>query len=117
MKSTAASPTMPPSEPRTTPPAITTSIDGYTRILLATLMLLVMTISPLWSSSASLTASVVVPILMNSEALSGMRPAAARPIASFSSAAILRRASYSTFSIAGREQRAAMDAGQQPLVA
>ena len=39
------------------------------------------------------TASVVVPILMNSEALSGMSRAAARPIASFSSPAILRRAS------------------------
>jgi hypothetical protein len=36
---------------------------------------------------------------MNSEALSGMSAAAARPIASFSSAAILRRASYSTFSM------------------
>ncbi len=49
--------------PRTTPPAMTTSIEGKTRKRLATLILLVMTINSLWSTRASPTASVVVPML------------------------------------------------------
>jgi hypothetical protein len=52
-----------------------------------------MTISPACCSSARATASVVVPMLMKSEAWSGMRAAATRAIASFSSLAIMRRAS------------------------
>ena len=44
-------------------------------------------------------ASVVVPMLMKSDELLGMRAAAAAPIACFSTEAIARRASYLTFSL------------------
>ena len=44
-------------------------------------------------SDARATSSVVVPILMNSEELLGMRAAALAPMRCFSSSAILRRAS------------------------
>jgi hypothetical protein len=49
--------------------------------------------SPEWPRSARATASVVVPILMNSEERSGIRSAAARAIAAFSGAASALRAS------------------------
>ena len=64
---------------------ITTSIEGKTRKRLATLMLLVMIINSLWSSNASPTASVVVPILMNREALSGIWLTTSRAMRIFAS--------------------------------
>ena len=83
MKSTAASPTMPPSR------CLHDAAGDHHLDLTdrrasgcATLMLLVMTMSPLWSQQgALLPTSVVVPILMNSEAIVGNQcapPATAR---------------------------------------
>ncbi len=80
-------------------------------------MLLVMAISSAWSSKASLTASVVVPILMNREDSFGMSAAAALPIAVFSSAAILPPVFIFEIGNAGGQFRAAMDARQQSLLA
>src|SRR5271163_2450524 len=77
---TVTAPTIPPSPRRIDPPVIMTSIDLLRWSSLATWRLLVMTRSPEWPASALATSSVVVPILIRSEALSGTRRAAPSPI-------------------------------------
>ncbi|MCW0416134.1 hypothetical protein NB689_001888 [Xanthomonas sacchari] len=72
ISSMVASPVTPWSRPRTRPPATITSKLGLALIITATLRLLVITRRPLWPISARATSSLVVPMLMNSEASSGM---------------------------------------------
>ncbi len=84
MKSAVAWPTTPPSL-RTLPPAISTSKSSLVLRMLATCRSLVMIFRSRWLSRARAIASVVVPILMNSEAWSGMRAAMAAAMRNFSS--------------------------------
>ena len=67
IKSTLAWPTTPPSR-RTLPPVRSTSKSSLALSIMATLRLLVMIFRWLWLSSARAMDSVVVPMLMNSEA-------------------------------------------------
>ena len=86
MNSSVLGPTIPPSDWRIVPPAIITSMPLIGQSVLATLTLLVITSRPARSVRYSATRSVVVPMLMNSEALSGMREAVSLAIPLFSSA-------------------------------
>ena len=92
MKSTVASPTMPPSSRRTMPPASITPMPSNGRSVLTTFRLLVMTVSPRRAERLRATCSVVVPMLMMSEASLGISAAARRPIAALPSAASRCRA-------------------------
>ncbi len=65
-----------------------------------------------WSRSASPTASVVVPILMKSEELSGMSAAAARPIALLFRCGDLAAGFVSDVFLAARKNGAAVNAVQ-----
>ncbi|MOA62679.1 hypothetical protein D3C78_1881730 [compost metagenome] len=84
---------MPPSEARTTPEVIITVKSGLVDMIEATWMLLVITRSPLWVLvSACATASMVVPMLMNSEAWSGMFSAIMSAMCAFSLCSLPLRA-------------------------
>jgi len=93
IESTAMSPVSPPSARRSLPPVRITSAVGWAPMICATLRLLVTTIRFGVSMSARATASVVVPMLRNSDAPAGMSAAAVRAIASFAGADRRRRSS------------------------
>ena len=76
-----------------------------------------MTSRPAWSTRARATSSVVVPILMKSEQSLGMSSAARRADALLLVGRQLAARLIGDVLDAGREQRAAMGAGQQALVA
>ena len=92
MKSTVASPTIPPSSRRTIPPADITSMPSNGRSRLTTFRLLVMTVNPTCPERLRATCSVVVPMFTISEASFGISAAARRPMAALPSAASCSRA-------------------------
>src|SRR5450830_1128029 len=99
MKSTAASPTMPRSRGRTTPPATITSKLGLRHRMVATFRLLVITRRPWCCSRASAIASVVVPMLRISEQSSGTCWATARAMRALPSACRPWRCGWAMFSV------------------
>jgi len=77
----------------TAPPATITSQLGLATRMLATFMLLVITVMLRWFSNSRATASVEVPRLMMIEQFSGIAAAQARAMADFAASFSLRRSS------------------------
>lgn len=99
MKSTAASPTMPWSRPRTTPPTTITSHLGLVLRMLATFRLLVITRRPEWRDRARAMASVVVPMFRISEQSLGTAAATLSAMRALPSAFRLSRCLWAMFSV------------------
>ena len=99
MKSTAASPTMPWSRPRTTPPTTITSQLGLALMMDATFRLLVITRKPVCRDSARAMASVVVPMFSIKEQSLGTAAATLRAMRVLASAFRLTRCWWPMFSV------------------